>query len=223
MAAEPFNSAGGYTVGIPPIQIIDETGNIIATDITASGNVSVTGNITATTFIGDLQGNITGSFQVTGPNTGVLFNDDGNVAATANLTFNKITDQVVVAGELVANSFTIGHNNTEFSTSEVLFATTNSAGVDQVLYTILANTISTIDYTVVATDATANTRQTSKLIAGILGDTADYYEYGTIDLNGGVGDFKVFNVDGNIQLTVTPLTSNEVQYKILITYIKEGL
>lgn len=223
MAAEPFNSAGGYTVGIPPIQIIDETGNIIATDITASGNVSVTGNVTATTFIGDLQGNISGSFQVTGPNTGVLFNDDGNVAATANLTFNKITDQVVVAGELVANSFTIGHNNTEFSTSEVLFATTNSAGADQVLYTIVASTISTIDYTVVATDATANTRQTSKLIAGILGDTADYYEYGTIDLNGGVGDFKVFNVDGNIQLTVTPLTSNEVQYKILITYIKEGL
>ena len=223
MAAEPFNSAGGYTVGIPPIQIIDETGNLIATNVTSSGNVSVTGNVTATTFIGDLQGNISGSFQVTGPNTGVLFNDDGNVAATANLTFNKITDQVVVAGELVANSFTIGHNNTEFSTSEVLFATTNSAGADQILYTILANTISTIDYTVVATDATANTRQTSKLIAGILGDTADYYEYGTIDLNGGVGDFKVFNVDGNIQLTVTPLTSNEVQYKILITYIKEGL
>jgi hypothetical protein len=223
MAAEPFNSAGGYTVGIPPIQIISETGNVIATNVTTSGNVSVTGNVTATTFIGDLQGNISGSFQVSGPNTGVLFNDDGNVAATANLTYDKITDQVVVAGELVANSFTIGHDNTEFSTSEVLFATTNSAGDDQILYTILANTISTIDYTVVATDATANTRQTSKLIAGILGDTADYYEYGTIDLNGGVGDFKVFNVDGNIQLTVTPLTSNEVQYKILITYIKEGL
>jgi hypothetical protein len=223
MAAEPFNSAGGYTVGIPPIQIISETGNVIATNVTSSGNVSVTGNVTASTFIGNLQGNISGSFTVSGANTGVLFNDGGNVAATANLTYDKITDQVVVAGELVANSFTIGHDNTEFSTSEVLFATTNSSGDDQVLYTILANTISTIDYTVVATDATANTRQTSKLIAGILGDTADYYEYGTIDLNGGVGDFKVFNVDGNIQLTVTPLTSNEVQYKILITYIKEGL
>jgi hypothetical protein len=223
MAAEPFNSAGGYTVGIPPIQIISETGNVIATNVTSSGNVSVTGNVTASTFIGNLQGNISGSFTVSGANTGVLFNDGGNVAATANLTYDKITDQVVVAGELVANSFTIGHDNTEFSTSEVLFATTNSSGDDQILYTILANTISTIDYTVVATDATANTRQTSKLIAGILGDTADYYEYGTIDLNGGVGDFKVFNVDGNIQLTVTPLTSNEVQYKILITYIKEGL
>jgi hypothetical protein len=223
MAAEPFNSAGGYSVGIPPIQIIDEAGNVIASGITASGNVSVTGNVTAATFIGNLQGNISGSFTVAGPNTSVLFNDSGNVATTENFTFNKDTDQVTVAGELVANSFTIGHNNTEFSTSEVLFATTSSAGVDQVLYTILANTISTIDYTVVATDATANTRQTSKLIAGILGDTADYYEYGTIDLNGGVGDFKVFNVDGNIRLTVTPLTSNEVQYKILITYIKEGL
>ena len=223
MAAEPFNSAGGYTVGIPPIQHRDEAGNVSATGITASGNVSVTGNVTAATFIGNLQGNISGSFTVAGPNTSVLFNDGGNVATTENFTFNKDTDQVVVAGELVANSFTIGHDNTEFSTSEVLFATTSSAGVDQVLYTILANTISTIDYTVVATDATANTRQTSKLIAGILGDAADYYEYGTIDLNGGVGDFKVYNVDGNIQLTVTPLTSNEVQYKILITYIKEGL
>ena len=223
MAAEPFNSAGGYTVGIPPIQIIDETGNVIATDISASGNISATGNVTASLFIGDLQGNLSGSFSVSGPNTGVLFNDDGNVAATANLTFNKNTDQVVVAGELVANSFTIGHDNTEFSTSEVLFATTNSAGADQILYAIPANTIATIDYIVVATDATANTRQTSKLIASVLGDAAHYYEYGTIDMNGGVGDFKVFNVDGNIRLTVTPMTSNEVQYKILITYIKEGL
>jgi hypothetical protein len=223
MAAEPFNSAGGYTVGIPPIQIISETGNVIATNVTSSGNVSVTGNVTASTFIGNLQGNISGSFTVSGANTGVLFNDGGNVAATANLTYDKITDQVVVAGELVANSFTIGHDNTEFSTSEVLFATTNSAGDDQILYTILANTISTIDYTVVATDATANTRQTSKLIASVLGSDAHYYEYGTIDMNGGVGDFKVFNIDGNIRLTVTPLTSNEIRYKILITYIKEGL
>ena len=89
MAAEPFNSAGGYSVGIPPIQIIDEAGNVIATGITASGNVSVTGNVTAATFIGNLQGNISGSFTVAGPNTSVLFNDGGNVATTENFTFNK--------------------------------------------------------------------------------------------------------------------------------------
>lgn len=49
MAADKFNSVGGYSVGIPPVNIIDDSGNITATKITAAR------------FVGNLYGNVYGS------------------------------------------------------------------------------------------------------------------------------------------------------------------
>ncbi len=49
MAADKFNSVGGYSVGIPPVNIVDENGNITATKITAAR------------FVGNLYGNVFGS------------------------------------------------------------------------------------------------------------------------------------------------------------------
>ena len=40
MAAEPFNSLGGITVGIPPIDVVDANGNIITNVNYANGNVT---------------------------------------------------------------------------------------------------------------------------------------------------------------------------------------
>ena len=40
MAAEPFNSLGGFTVGIPPVSIVDESGNII-TNATGRNTLSI--------------------------------------------------------------------------------------------------------------------------------------------------------------------------------------
>jgi len=228
MAAQPFNSVGGYTIGIPPQNFIDNNGNLNANTANISGNVFIggvltaNGSIVANNFIGNIVGNVTGDFAVTGPNTGVVYNKNGTVFSDANLTFNYDTRVLTANGKLIINSLQMGVGPLEFSNSIVFRATTNSASVDQVLFTIPANTISTVDYIVIATDTVANTRQTSKLIASILGDDVGYYEYGTIDMNGGVGDFKVKNESGNIIFTVTPLTSNEIQYKIMITSITEG-
>ena len=55
MAIGKFNSAGGYSVNIPPIEIIDETGNITAVNITASTAIS------APKFTGTFYGNVIGS------------------------------------------------------------------------------------------------------------------------------------------------------------------
>jgi len=62
MAAEPFNSIGGYTVSIPPVQIIDSNANINANHIGGNsisiannanlGNVSTTGFIHSTVQLG---------------------------------------------------------------------------------------------------------------------------------------------------------------------------
>jgi hypothetical protein len=219
MAADPFNSAGGYTYNIPPVPFLDSTGNLTVANASVSGNIIAGDTITATTFVG----NLAGGFTIDGPETGIIYNNAGSADPIGSFTYTASTDTVIVGGNLIANTFTIGSGDNEFSTSQVLFATTSSSGADQQLHSVLASTICSIEYMVIATDPTSNTRQTSKLIASVLGSDVGYYEFGTIDMNGGVGDFKVNHVDGYITFTVTPLTSNPTQYKIMITSYKEGL
>lgn len=50
------------------------------------------GNITAPYFIGNVQGNIVGNIVVPGANGDVLFNTNGNAAASPNLNFNTTTN-----------------------------------------------------------------------------------------------------------------------------------
>lgn len=226
MALDPFNSVGGYSVGIPPITVVDQNGNILGNigNIAnlSSQNISASGNVTANTFYGNLIGNVVANIVVPGTNTSVLFNDAGLANATANFTFDKVLDKVTVQGSLSANNFSVGSGNYELVTQSVVFAVTASMATDQVLHRILANTVCSMDYTVIGTDTTSNTRQTSKLFAAVLGSNVGYYEYGTINMNGGVGDFKVQYNSGNVELTVDPLTSYSTSYKIMVTSYKES-
>jgi len=149
MSADPFNSVGGYSVGIPPIPVIDINGNVTSNSLHVGNSYSL--------------------------------NDV--------VTFNAVTGQ-----------------------------TTDNV-TDQVLYSTISSTVSSIEYTIVGTDSMANTRQTTKLISSVLGNDVEYFEFGTIDINGGVGDFKAqYNMQTNtVDLTVTPYTNNQIDYKILIT------
>lgn len=63
MAADKFNSVGGYSVGIPPINVISDTGNITASVVTAS-------RINSPHFVGNLYGNVIGTSSV--PSTAVI-------------------------------------------------------------------------------------------------------------------------------------------------------
>ena len=230
MAVDPFNSVGGYTVGIPPVPLFDENGNLTVPSATIGG-VEVTGdaifvsNVTANLFIGTFQGNISGNIVVPGLDQQVLYNTNGQAGANEDFTFDYAnTKTVTVANDFVANSVTIGSGLNQFATSRVGMYTTVSSSPDQVLHQLSATTISSLDYIIVATDATGNNRQITKLFAGILGTDVGYHEVGTIDipLNGpGVGDFKVSYSDGNIRLTVTPVTSSLVNYKVMVTSYKE--
>ena len=229
MAADPFNSKSGYTVGIPPIQVIDENGNIYANNavignVSISGDQVVTGTISANLFTGTFEGNITGNFVVPGLNTYVVYNDYGNAGASQYFTFDSALKLVTVDGDLIANSVTIGSGLNQFSTQRVYSATTSSNAPDQLLYTVNANAIISIDFTIIATDTEGNNRQTSKLFASILGIEVGYYEIATIDvpyMGPGVGDFKVNYDNGNVTLTVQPVTSSLVDYRIMVTSYKE--
>ena len=228
MASDPFNSVGGYTINIPPIQVIDSNGNITSNlaniaNINTSGNISVTGNVTANAFYGNLVGNIVANIVVPGTNTSVVFNDQGIANANPQFTFDKVTGIVNIANTLVANNVTMGNGPIEFVTSSVYFASTSSSGANQVLHRVLGTTISSIDYTIVATDLLANARQTSKLVATVWDSNVGYYEYGTVQMGPGspVGDFRVEYESGNVELQVTPNTSNSIDYKIMVTKYKE--
>ena len=61
MAASKFNSVSGYSVGIPPTDIVDKAGNITATNVTSLGDIVASGTVTSPVFIGNLIGNVVGA------------------------------------------------------------------------------------------------------------------------------------------------------------------
>lgn len=231
MAADPFNSLGGYTVGIPPISVIDANGNVNANNVTITyalnaNSATFSGNIVADNFVGTLEGNVTGNIVIPGANSGVVYNSNGLANSDPRFQFDSTKNQVIVQGELIANTVTMGYGPLAFCSTSVVFATSISNVSEQVLHRTRANTISSIDYTIIATDPVGNNRQISKLFAGILGNEVEYYEYGSIDvpmLGPGVGDFKVQydSANSDVVLTVTPVAATQVNYRIMTTSYKE--
>lgn len=231
MAADPFNSKGGYTIGIPPIPIIDANGNLTVPqanigNVYIAGDQVVSGTITSNLFIGQFQGNISGNLVVPGLDQWLVYNADGIAGTNQYYTYDYTNRIVTLQGEFIADSITVGSGANEFSTVSVMFATTASTAVNQVLHSIPADTICSVDYTVIATDSVGQNRQTSKLFGTILGTEVGYYEYGSIDVpyaGPGVGDFRILYDSGtnSVTLTVTPVTSNLVDYKIMVTSYKE--
>lgn len=229
MAVDAFNSVGGYTVGIPPIPLVNETGDITApsatvNELTVNGDAYVSGVMNADTFRGSFEGDISGEITLTGNDTEIVFNKQGQAATDPKLTFDYDATKLTVNGSFHANAFTLGIGSNEFSTASVMFAITTSSSAGQVLHFQPSTQICSVDYTIIATDTTLNIRQTSKLFASVLGTEVGYFEYGTIDVpqsSPGVADFKVEYISGNVALTVKPMTSNSTSYKIMVTSYKE--
>ena len=95
--------------------------------IASQGTISATGNIeTAGYFVGTFVGNVTGNFVVPGANTQVIFNLDGNAAATAGMTFDTNGPNLfTVLGTISSQGNVIAGNIT---TSNVVTATGNVTG-----------------------------------------------------------------------------------------------
>jgi hypothetical protein len=124
MAFEPFNSVGGYTLGIPPIPVINENG--VATlnglqvtglsNLGSVGNVIILGGDNGYFLQTDGMGRLTwapggsGNGVPGGANTQVQFNDEGNFGGDAGFTYNSINNILSVSGNIVSNNF-IGSGN----------------------------------------------------------------------------------------------------------------
>ena len=64
------------------------------------------GNITAPFFIGNVVGNISGNFTIPGSNTSVIYNYQGNAAASDAFQFNEDSNVLTVNGNIAANYYT---------------------------------------------------------------------------------------------------------------------
>jgi hypothetical protein len=70
-------------------------GNVVGGNITTVGLISATANIvTDGYFVGNLIGNVVANIVVPGSNTWVLYNNNGNAGASANLTFDSSTNSL---------------------------------------------------------------------------------------------------------------------------------
>lgn len=93
---------------------ISSTGTITGGNIATGGYVSATGNISVAPgsyFIGDVLGNITGNLVVPGQNGQIIFNNNGNAGASANLYFETASNTFHTVGNIVAvggNLVTVG-------------------------------------------------------------------------------------------------------------------
>lgn len=85
MSADPFNSISGYSVGIPPIPVIDGNGNVVSNFLNLSGNVSAN-KIYANSFFyanGSPFNALPG-----GSNTQLQYNNNGVFGGIPNVTFD---------------------------------------------------------------------------------------------------------------------------------------
>jgi len=89
MAAEPFNSLGGFSVGIPEIRVVDSNGNVVTNVLALSGNVAA--NVIYSDNYRYANGRpFTGgnASDPGGANTQLQFNSNGAFGGIPNVTWN---------------------------------------------------------------------------------------------------------------------------------------
>jgi len=221
------------------------TGNLIAnggvrfngsnTNLGDVSYVHITGGFNGQLLSTDGQGNLAwvnggggnGGGVPGGPNSSVQFNYENAFDGSAKFTYNNSTDTLTVAGPLVANTVTIGAGVYSFAISTVYSATTTSTAANQVIWSVPSSQVSAVDFMIISTDTTANTRTTVKISSTILGTQVDYNNYAGLEINGGIGNFNVAFDAGNILippslvLRVTPRSNASCNFNMLITKYNE--
>jgi len=95
MAVDKFNSFGGYSVGIPPVPVIDANGNVVTNVLSPDGNVAVANIYAANYYYANGRPfNAGGNPQ--GPNNSIQYSSNGLFTGSSNLTFNDVTNLVTL-------------------------------------------------------------------------------------------------------------------------------
>jgi hypothetical protein len=118
MASELFNAVSGFSVGIPPIAVIDETGNIVTNVLTPTGNVAANVIYAGSYRYANGQPLVS---PAAGANTQVQYNLDGELGASAGLTFDSSSSTI-----------TVYNTNTLFNTNTSSLVVTEEANLGNV-------------------------------------------------------------------------------------------
>jgi hypothetical protein len=100
MASEAFNSLGGYTVGIPAVPVVSNTGTIVA-------NVNNDYVLANTVLTNNLRYS-NGAKYVPGSNTQLIFNNSNSFGSSANLTFDSTTNFLTTVNLTVSGAASLG-------------------------------------------------------------------------------------------------------------------
>ena len=100
MASEPFNSVGGYTVGIPPVPVVNDTGTVV-------GNVNSDYVLANTVLTNNLR-YANGQPFIPGANRQLIFNGNYSLSASPNLTFNSTTNYLTTTNINVTGAASLG-------------------------------------------------------------------------------------------------------------------
>jgi hypothetical protein len=146
MAAELFNSIGGFSVGIPPVSVVDSNGNVVTNVMSPNGNV-VTKFITANNanFTGNVNLGNVGNVKLLGGLNGYFLQTDGAggltwsqanggngggngspAGANSQVQFNDVGNFGGNAGftfDKVLNLLTVGNVTTDNITASNVIAT----------------------------------------------------------------------------------------------------
>jgi hypothetical protein len=190
------------------------------------GNLRITGGnigyVLTTDGVGNLSWQESGNGTPGGSNTQIQFNNAGEFGGSEFFTFDNVAKEVQITGNLVANSLQLGAGIYQWSTSYVYFATTINTNL-QVLYSVPVANISGADFHIIATDVTTGIRQSAKISSVVYDDQIQFTEYAGLYVNGEAGVFQINYFAGDLtqpaalQLKVTPSSSNQTSYKLLIT------
>jgi hypothetical protein len=107
MSADKFNSLGGYSVGIPPVPVIDANGNVVTNVLVTAGNVSAA-NIYAANYYYANGRPFNAGGNPYGPNNSVQYNNSGTFDGVANFTFDNTTQLLSVPSINVSGLSNLG-------------------------------------------------------------------------------------------------------------------
>jgi len=192
MALKPFNSVAGFSVGeVPALNIILANGDITASNATLTGNLFISN---ATPNLGVFTDNLYYSNGVAwdlqeaaGSNNQIQFNTNNNFSASANLTFDPVTNLLTVAGNINAANADLGNLVTANFVNIASNVTTSNLTVNTSLSGNTANFSGnvTVPNLTVNTSLSGNTANFTGNIA-VAGIKTDNYYYA----NGVVVDFE---------------------------------
>ena len=187
-------STGGVDTG-------DEQGRFqYGNGFKVTGNIYSTGNVSGSWFIGNVFGNVSGNLTVTGPNTGVLFNDSGIANSTAGFTFDKTSNLATLTGNLSAANI---------STAGLIVATGNVTGGNIItggLISATGNITATANIAGGNITATSNIAGGNITTAGLISATGNVTGGNLITL--GIANVGILTVTGNATVTANVAGGN---------------